>query len=313
MKAAAEAEQTGDRVTMTRALTGLGATLAELGEFTAAHDAFLRVLDLCQRLGDSVNGTGALANIGQMQSVLGLYGKSLEYASRAVDWAAERSMQGMHLRVRIIRAGVLAKLGAVQSVSQELQHVRELSESDRYDGQMLAVQAEAALQLPLGVEGPDSLEDAFELFEKNDIEDEKFRVQLLLARRSHRDRQMELAFEHVDVVAKGAAALRLPDLVVEAEILRAELLVEKKPQVALDRVTRTLELARRFGFRDSMWRGEALLAKLHESSDRTVALAHYQACLDLFREMTEGLPQHLAHSFLRLPRQQDVLNSLKSL
>ena len=311
--ARSEAERIGDRYGICRGLSGIAVTQAETGALDAAHETFLQVLDLSQRLGESVNGTNILGNLGQMLSVQGLYGKSFEYASRGIRWASETAMMGLLTRIRIIRAGVLAKLGAVDEVFSDLREVFVASESDRYRGQALAVQAELAVHLREQVQDIGTLEEALQLFRSNSIEDEMLRVMLLIARGLQSGERYQEALAKVDRVAHGAANLRLPDLVVEAETLRAELLSESDPETARQRATRTLELARHFGFRDSMWRGEALLARLCGGDDRATALSHYRACLDLFREMTEGLPEHLSRSFLRLPRQREILQRLKSM
>jgi tetratricopeptide (TPR) repeat protein len=125
-RAKQEAERTGDRYGLSRGLAGIATTQAESGDFDAAQETYLQVLDLSQRLGESVNGTNVLSNLGQMLSVRGLYGKSLEYANRGVQWAADTAMHGLLMRTRIIRAGVLAKLGAIDEVRLPILHSRSV-------------------------------------------------------------------------------------------------------------------------------------------------------------------------------------------
>jgi len=308
-----EAQRTGDRVGLARAMTGLGVTQAESGEFAAAHDTFLGAFDLLRRLGEFINATNILGNLGQMLSVLGLYGKSLDYATRGVDLALQHPMRGSLFRIRIIRAGVLAKLGAESEALKELDEVLRICESERYQAQVLAVRAELQLYSQENSDIDRILQEALSLFEKHQIEDEQFRVLLLVAHRHQLVGEQSAGLDVVDRVAKGAARLHLPDLVVEAEVLRAELLSVKQAQSALQRITRTLGLARTLNLRESLWRGEALLATLQGKADPKVAAQHYQACLDLFREMTEGLPKSMVASYLARPRQKRVLTALRGL
>jgi serine/threonine protein kinase/tetratricopeptide (TPR) repeat protein len=306
-----EAQRTGDRVLMARTMTGLGITQAESGEFTAAHDTFLGAFDLLRRLGEFPNATNILGNLGQMLSVLGLYGKSFDYATRGVELALQHPMRGSLFRIRIIRAGVLAKLGAEREVLAELHEVLKTSESERYQGQVLAVRAELQLYATHDSDTDQILQEALELFKKHEIEDEQFRVLLLVAQRYQLAGDHANGLEVVDRVSRGAARLHLPDLVVESEILRAELLSIEQAELALERLTKTLVLARELKLRESIWRGEALLAMLRGKEAPSIAVEHYQKCLDLFREMTEGLPKAMVNSYLARPRQKRVLTELR--
>jgi hypothetical protein len=201
----------------------------------------------------------------------------------------------------------------VEQVAEEVGWVLETSDSDRYRGQALAVRVELGIHLPQEDPGEAVLLEALRLFERNEIEDEAVRVRLLQAQRNQRLAKVESAMKEVEWVAQSAARLQLPELVVEAELLRAELLAAEEPSRAAERAQRTVDLARQFGFRESLWRGEVLLANLQDGDAREGRLLHYQVCLDLFREMTEGLPPELVSSFLSLPRQRRVLEDLRVL
>jgi tetratricopeptide (TPR) repeat protein len=296
-----------------RALAGLGVAQAETGQWTAARESFRSALELCRRLGESLSASNILANLGQLHAVLGQYAPALDQVAQGIALAERAQLAPTVQRIRIIRAGILSALGLDAAAEPDLR-AAETAGNERYRAQALLIRAGAALrrEAPAGVAA--WLDEARPLFERHAIEDERLRLELARARLDALEGRTAAAASAAARVAASAADLRLLDLVVEAEVLHAELLWLRADPEAVGLARRGREAAHRLGLQECIWRAERLLGHMATAAaDRRAALAHYEACVRALTEMLTGVEPDTRSRFLSQPAQRRALAELREL
>ncbi len=231
---------------------------------------------------------------------------------QGVELARRRGMQTNVVRIGIIRAGILSALGLDARCRSELDSLLDGTAVDLYEAQVLLLQSDLALRR--GETGPVSgwLRRAEGILAVRSVRDEQVVACRLQARLEWAGGHCEAALARVGTAAAEARELGLAWLATEAEVARAEMLLDSGRDQEAARAAGEGEAgALDLGLPEAAWRFERVLGRLAlRHGDSPEAVRRYEACLCILRDMTSELGPELADAYLTRPDRLRVFDEL---
>jgi tetratricopeptide (TPR) repeat protein len=304
-------EQHGERAQQVRVLNALAAVCAETGRLSEARNLLRVALDLTRRLGDSFQTLTVLGNLVELQGVLGLFAEALEHAKSAIDVGEAKGLYQTVVPTLINRASILITIGAIEPSMADVARVESAQLEPLYRAQVAMVLAEAAL-LRGDLDRAATQTKASDTFVQDiGARDETVRLGMLEARLLFERGDLVAALEHAQATSARAKEMGLTASAVQADVLLAEMGLEADSESAAILARATLETARTLGLRESVWRAQRVIARASGlSGDLVACVAGYDACLELLREQSAGLPDDLADAYISHRDRAKVLEEL---
>jgi tetratricopeptide (TPR) repeat protein len=305
-------EAHGDRLGIVRSLNSLAAVAAETGRVSTAAENLRAALELARRLGQTETVSYLVANLAHMMALRGQYREALDHANEAIRLSEASKLDSNACQNRIIRAGILSTLGQGSFLHEELANLRDRYKGHPFDGQILLIWSDLALQRGDLNQASEWLTEAKAIFESHSVEDELVSHLVLSARLLEAQGRTSDAEVLASKAIARAEDLHLFPQGLQARVLLAGLLVhtrvEQAQRLALDAARSAAEA----GLAEGEWQAYRALARSAAASgDLTGALEAYSRAIGVLRDLVNAIPEEYQGAYLEQAERMALFEELQ--